>query len=79
MSAIHISASGLSHRRRKHWPYVMSKRTKGGRHAFRSHLPRERARVGELELEHGQASAAQGAPAPPDPPPARHEHVARIG
>jgi hypothetical protein len=78
MKAIHILASGVSHRRRKHWPYVMSKQPKGGRDAFFSHLPGERARVGELELEHGQASAAQGPPAPPDSSPARHEHVARI-
>jgi hypothetical protein len=54
----------------------MSKQPKGGRDAFFSHLPSQRARVGELELEQRQASAQ--APAPPDSPPARHEHVARI-
>jgi hypothetical protein len=54
----------------------MSKQPKGGRDAFFSHLPSQRARVGVLELEQRQASAQ--APAPPDSPPARHEHVARI-
>jgi hypothetical protein len=76
MNAIHMLASGVSHRRRKHWPYLMSKQPKGGRDAFLSHLPGERTGVGELELEQRQASSAQ-APAP-DPPPARLEHVAPI-
>jgi hypothetical protein len=76
MNATHMLASGVSHRRRKHWPYVMSKQPKGGRDAFRSHLPSQRARVGELQLEQRQASAQ--APAPPDSPPARLEHVTPI-
>jgi hypothetical protein len=57
---------------------LMSKQPKGERDAFRSHLPGQCARIGELELERGQAASASDPPASPHSPPARHQHVARI-